>query len=622
MMKKKLQFICWTVILMLIGGFFGAGKKEEICFRVDEGGISFLLTVNNRQEILYPWFNEDDGRHYFFLPAFCNNDDIHLKRVGGDKTVFINEKNVKSNSKLKWQEDEVYHIEILSEKTTEIYDVVVLQSKNLPAVFIETDSGNMDYIHADKNNEDMGNMDIITENGGMEYSGRLKRISGRGNSTWQNEKKPYAIKLADDRPLLGMDASDKWCLLSGFGEGAKMNSKVAFDIAEMLDLDYSPQCTWIDLYLNGEYRGIYFLMESVSVGKGRVDITDLEKQNKAYNPNIEEAETFEENGMRGYMINSGDNISGGYLLEKDAVEYWVNEGAGFSLSGGNKFTVKSPQHASREQVEYISQYVRNIDDLINEGNTEYRNYIDFESFARKFIVDELALSFDVNVTSMFYYKEKDDDLLYAGPVWDFDETFGEGNGGHIEGHGVDYTWSITYPFRDRTMTLNWYAKLYKDEVFKSRMIEIYSDILPDMEELIETKIDEYADYIRKSVELDKLRWGYIDIRGGHPGNYVEFDNNVRYLKYYLGNRLNYLNERWEVEYYAFPLPDSQGVHEVTFWMDGELIETREVVDGDIMEELPYLDENVFWGWYFTYSAERYRVHLPIYEDVAFYARRI
>lgn len=620
-MKKKVQMAFLLVLLLFAGGFLIAGGNQGLQFELNaDGNMSILLTANYKQQRIYPWLNEEDGRYYFFLPAFCNNDTMRLERIGEDKIVFINERNVKPGSRVNWQENEVYHIEILSDDISGTYDVVMLRSENLPAIFIETDSGSMDYVHANKNNEEMGNMDIITKNGNIEYSGRLKRISGRGNSTWGDEKKPYAIKLADDKPLLGMDASDKWCLLSGWREGAKMNSKAAFDIAELLGLAYSPQCTWIDLYLNGEYRGIYFLMESASVGEGRVEITDLEKENKAYNPNIEEAEPFEENGMKGYIINDGDNISGGYLFEKDFFTHWKKDGAGFTTTKGNVFTVKSPQHASRGQVEYLARYIQKIDDMLNEGNVEYRNYIDFETFARKFIVDEIALSYDVNVTSMFYYKEKDDDFIYAGPVWDFDGAFGETNSGWLEGHWVNYEYSCVYPFRSEEDTLNWYRILYDDEVFINRMIEIYSNALPDMEELIESKIDRYADYIRKAVELDTFRWEYIDTTDDSPGHYTEFDNNVRYLKYFLAHRLNYLNERWEVDYHDIALPVYEDTHEVTFWLDGELIETREVADGDNLEELPYLDENLFWGWYFANSGEKYRIHLPIYEDTAFYAK--
>lgn len=575
-----------------------------------DGGLSILLMDNYKKLRMYPWLNEENNRRYFFLPAFCKSDDICFK-LEEDRDILLNGMPIRSGSKFEWEEEKVYQIEIQADNTAESYELVFMRSEKLPAVYIVTDSGNLDYLHQNKENEEQGNIDIVTADGNVEYSGRLSKISGRGNTTWVRMKKPYAISLQEEKPLLGMDSGTNWYLLAGVLESAKMNNKVAFDLAEMLGLDYSPQCTWIDLYLNGKYAGNYILTESVSVGQGRVDINDLEKQNKANNPDIEEADIFEETDMKGYLINNGGNISGGYLFEKDSPMYLKEKEAGFKISGNNIFTLKSPKHASREQVEYLSGYVQNIDDLLNESNVEYRNYIDFESFARKFIVDEIALSFDVNVTSMFYYKKMDDDLLYAGPVWDFDQAFGEVTG----------VWNNPeFSLLDSPKGLNWYAKLYNDDVFRTKVIEIYSDVLPQMEEFIETRIDVYADYIRKSVELDKIRWTY-DADVQNPGHYVEFDNNVRYLKFYLANRLNYLNKRWNVDCDDLELPHHEGTHEITFLQDGELIETRVITDGEVLDQLPYLDEDIFEGWAFTQNSDLYGGYLPIYEDMALYAKR-
>ena len=622
-MKKRVQLLLSLAILLLVGGLLMLRGNQKIQLELDgDNNLSLLLTSDHKQQRINLWYDESDGRYYFFLPAYCRTKDICFPKLEENTDLLLNGISVQSGDKFKWQEETVYCFEIQEDNTVADYDIIFLRSANLPAVFVATDSGDMKYIHQDKENEEEGSIDIVTADGNVEYSGRLSKISGRGNSTWDLIKKPYSIKLREARPLLGMKSGDKWCLLAGFREGTNLNNKVAFDMAELLGLNYSTQCTWIDLYLNGEYAGIYLLAESVSVGAGRVEIDDLEKQNKAGNPNMEEADTFEEGGMKGYIIDDGGNISGGYLFEKDHFWYWEEESVGFTTLRNNTFTIKSPRHASREQVEYLSQYVQSIDNMLNDGNTEYRNYIDFESFARKFIVDEIALSYDVNVTSMFYYKKPNDDLLYAGPVWDFDGAFGEGNAEWLEGNWVNYEYSSTYFFRDEEFTLNWYAILYDDEAFRSRVIELYSDALLGIEELIETKIDIYADYIRKSVELDRIRWDY-QLCDESPGHYVEFDNNVRYLKFFLAQRLNYLNKKWDVDYRELPLPNTEDTHEITFWLDGELIETREVADGETLtpEELPHLEEDYFYGWYFTHSDERYWIYLPIYEDTDFYARR-
>ena len=612
-MKKKVQLLLTLVIFWLMYGCLMMSGAQKLHLELSgDGNLSILLTENYKKQRMYPWLNEENNRYYFFLPAYCKSDDICFK-LEEDRDILLNGIPMRSGSKFEWQEENIYQLKIQAEDTAVSYNLVFMRSENLPAVYIATDSGNLDYIHKDKENKEQGSIKIVTADGNEEYGGRLSKISGRGNSTWNQPKKPYAISLQEERPLLGMDSGTDWYLLNGVYEGSKMNNKIAFDIAQMLELDYSPQGTWIDLYLNGEYAGLYLLTESVSVGPGRVDINDLEKQNKANNPNIEDADTFEENGMKGYVINNGGNISGGYLFEKDILSYFQEKEAGFTTLENNVFTLKSPKHASREQVEYLSGYVQNIEDMFNESNVEYRDYIDFESFARKFIADEIVLSADVNVTSMFYYKKMNDDLLYAGPVWDFDGAFGE-----IHGVWTDPGFSLMDSHRGG---LDWYTKLYDDAAFRSRVIEIYSDALPRMEEL-ETKIDAYADYIRKSVELDKIRWvGIVVDDTPHPGHYVEFDNNVRYLKFYLANRLNALNERWDVDYRELPLPTVEGVHEVTFRVDGELTETRVVADGEVLEQLPYLDEDVFRGWYFTFSNEEYVGYIPIYEDTVFYAKR-
>lgn len=617
-MKKKVQLLLAMAMLLLAAGILMIRGNQKLQLELSEDDdLDMLLTENYKQHRIYPWYNKSDGVYYFFLPAYCTSDDISFKVAEDDKAVLLNGMSVRSGSKFEWQEGTAYHLDILTESASADYDIIIMQSANLPTVFVETDSGNMEYIHQDKENEEQGYIDIIKSDGNTEYSGRLSKISGRGNSTWNQIKKPYSIELQEDKPLLGMDSGNKWYLLSCVREGTKMNNKVAFDIAELLGLDYSTQCTWTDLYLNGEYEGIYLLAESVSVGQGRVNINDLEKQNKSNNPNIEEADTFNEDGLKGYVLNNSGNISGGYLFEKDFIHYWTNENAGFMDSNKNTFTIKSPQHASKEQVEYLFGYVQSIDDMLDEGNTEYRNYIDFETFARKFIVDEIALSYDVNVTSMFYYKKQNDNLLYAGPVWDFDMAFGEAK----FGDWLNYEYPPPFPPRDDS--LDWYTKLYDDEEFRSRVIGIYSDALPRMEELVETKIDIYADYIRKSVELDSIRWQeYLNSDIEYPGYYTEFDDNVRYLKFFLAKRINYLNETWDIDYDDLELPNHEGTHKVSFWLDGELIETREVADGEILEELPYLSED-FVGWCFPHSGEKYWPHcLPIYEDTALYAKRI
>lgn len=545
---------------------------------------SVEVYADNAVETIEPWYNEVDGKHYFFLPAFAGKSEAY-------------------------------------EELEETYGAEFLQSENIPAVFVTTESGSMAYLEEDKENEETGTISIICADGSMEYNGTLERISGRGNTSWEKySKKPYTISLKEAAPLLEMGSGKKWYLLPVWREGSRMNTKIVFDMAEALGLSYTPECTWIDLYFNGEYAGNYLLCESVSVGKGRVDIYDLEKENQVLNDNIREAETFDLGNRKGYEIKSSSDVTGGYLIEKDLPDYYVSERCGFVTDAGKQFTIGAPKHASEEQVVYIADYVQQIEDMILAHDTAYTAYIDMGSFAGRFLVDEISLNCDANITSMFFYKDKDDALLYAGPVWDYDGAMGEVNSGWLEGHGVDYTGSITEPFRNESDLLGWYESMYEDEVFYEEVRALYEESLPGLQTLLENRIDEYAAQILASANMDFIRWQNENKKDDYPGHYRNYENNVRYLKYFLANRLNYLNERWGIDYEVFEVPKSGEQHQVVFKNGESIVEIRAVQDGDVITEPPELDGERYWGWYYEHSNEKLRDKIPVYEDIVLFAR--
>lgn len=585
MMKKKTLLINIAILTVILGIFllWYGQSRLTVCLD-DEGNPALKLDSDSGEILLKSWFNEADEKYYFFLPSFAWGEEKYVKD--------INE-----------------------------YDIVFLKSENIPAVFINTESGGMEYLLESKENSESGTINIIEAAGNVEYSGILESISGRGNTTWEKySKKPYSIKLEESKALLGMGKGRKWYLLPVWREGNRMNTKIAFDMAQALGLLYTPQCTWVDLYLNGEYVGNYLLSESISVGSGRVDIYDLEKENLFLNKEIEQAATFADDNQKGYVIKCGTDVTGGYLIEKDLYSYYEQEECGFITNTGKLFTINSPGHASKEQVTYIRNYVQMIEDMIMAHDTDYQNYIDLDSFVKRFLVDEISLNCDSNITSMFFYKDKNDDVLYAGPVWDYDGSMGEINSGWMEGRCVDYKESTIRSFRNEDDTLGWYESLYEDEIFYEKMREIYQQTLPAFEQILEERIDQYAEKIRASAQMDAVRWQNEDTVDDYPGHYQSFDNNVRYLKYFLSNRLNYLNERWEIPYDQFEVFGNGEMHQVIFKKGEEIIEIRQVEDGEVLTEPPYLDEEVYWGWYYEHSMEKLRGEIPVYEDVVLFAR--
>lgn len=622
-MKKKFLLLYALIILTIIGACASMSDNIRLSMQFDEENvISLTICSHNREEIIYPYEDPESGTLYFFLPAYAQNKAVRIDHILG-QTVFVNEQETTAGYRLRYETDTPCEIAILNETdpsasgsvSPQTYQIMFMCSANIPAVYVETESDSMDFLNANKDNAEPGAIRVVLEDGSYEYAGALERISGRGNSTWGYDKKPYAIKLEESQALLGMDQGKKWYLLPIFREANRMNTRIVMDIAARLGLPYTSGCTWIDLYLNGEYNGNYLLCEAISVESGRVEIHDLEKENRAQNPDIEQAAPFGTDNCWGYELANGNDVDGGYLIEKDMSGRAREEKSGFQTESGAFFTLKSPEYASWEQVEYIQNYFQRIEDMIADGNPDYENYIDLDSFVARFLIDEISLNYDASISNMFFYKDQNDSLLHTGPVWDYDWSMGWGKEDVIQ--YIDYEHFSLFDERDQS--LSWYRMLYENETFYNRMRDTFRNLLPYMNTLIDSTIDQYADTVRASAMMDETRWKHTYTGNRNRGNYEDFDNNVRYLKYFLANRLNFLCGKWDISYPAFTSVSNGSLHQVTFLYHDEIIETLTVRDGETITAFPALPDSEY-AWYFDFNYKRYCDKLPIYEDCTLFAQ--
>lgn len=148
----------------------------------------------------------------------------------------------------------------------------VMYSKNLPAVFINTASGNMDYVYSHKDNKEAGYGQIMSEAGEMEGFEKLEYITGRGNTSWEAVKRAFSIKFKDRVGLLGMDPAKSWALIANYYDGAYIRNMMGMEIVRLGGIEFTPDSEFFDLYLNGEYAGLYQAMEKIEAGAGRLDV--------------------------------------------------------------------------------------------------------------------------------------------------------------------------------------------------------------------------------------------------------------------------------------------------------------------------------------------------------------
>lgn len=227
------------------------------------------------------------------------------------------------------------------------------------------------------------------------------QIRGRGNTTWNYAKKPYAIKLDKKAEVLGMPKHKRWVLLANYVDKTCIRNSIAFELAKMSPgLDWTPKGYHVDVVLNGKFMGNYFLCEQIKVDENRVDITEMETTD-----------------------NGSESITGGYLLEIDRNFDEVNKF--YSPVRNMPFMIKEPDEEtlSPEQFAYIQNHITEVENaLYGEGSTAegFLKYIDIDSFIDYWFVYDLTSTGEpTHPKSVYMFKDRND-VIHAGPVWDFD----------------------------------------------------------------------------------------------------------------------------------------------------------------------------------------------------------
>lgn len=221
-----------------------------------------------------------------------------------------------------------------------------------------------------------------------------------------------------------------------------LRNPAAIAIAGALSMPYTPHSTYVDLFIDGGYYGLYLLSEKVQIGKNRIGIESLEDSNEKENEGTDlskiepvSGETYGRTNLSYIryvpLPKQPDDISGGYLIEIDNL-YSNADSSVFVTGNGNHYVVKSPEAASYDETMYIAGLVSEMGEALysksgyNSFGCHYSEYIDVDSLAKNYIVREVMKDWDAFNGSTFFYKDADKNgvvsELYLGPVWDFDLT--------------------------------------------------------------------------------------------------------------------------------------------------------------------------------------------------------
>ena len=405
---------------------------------------------------------------------------------------------------------------------------------NIGNVYLSTSMG-MQWIHSYKENKDESVVAVITDKeGNVIYDGtkdnNFSSLKGRGNASWGYNKKSYNLKIGTKTDLFGMGKSKKWVLMANYIDPSFLRNYVAYSLALGIGLDNSSKSAYVNLYIDGEYYGLYQLLEKVEIGKERVNITDLEEimedmpendEIGSYGTSYVQNGTFvNQSNVEFYqyanMSENPDDISGGYLVELDNL-YYYRETAYFGTDIGNTYVIKSPEFASKEEVEYIAKLFADFEEALysptgyNKAGRHYTEYCDLESLCRIYVVNEACKNWDAYKGSTYFYVDADKNgvtsKIYMGPVWDFDNSYGTFNSGHFH---TDYTELWAEGNNGSGSYKNDFGGKLKQHPEALQLISEYyaqaSEILKSMYEEGGI-IDQMAKMLLPGVTMDRSRWG-------------------------------------------------------------------------------------------------------------------
>ena len=367
-------------------------------------------------------------------------------------------------------------------------DTVVIEalySKTLPVLFINTEdscqiNSKEEYVNAVWWLDNLG--DQRFESIGSRNAPLGMQIKGRGNATWTNlDKKSYRLKFDKKHKVLGMPSSRHWVLMANaqYWMG-QLNDALPFEIGRRMGMAWNPRMQPVEVVLNGDYIGLYFLTEKIRVAKNRV--------------NIEEQKDYE---------TAPDSITGGWLLEID--NYIEPDNITFIEGNGMPFwvTPHSPKYLSRQQREYITLFLEAADEAIycdDKSSTLWEDYIDIDSLAVYYIVQEVVDNPEAFSGSCYMYKHQGENTkLIFGPLWDCGSSF--------------HRWSETYEFNDfiydnmpSYCRSRWITEIAKFPRFQERVKyhwkRFYEEVYPTMGIFME----EFTARIEAAGNCDHGRW--------------------------------------------------------------------------------------------------------------------
>lgn len=388
------------------------------------------------------------------------------------------------------------------------YTITVSAYTGLPTLWAETTARTLNEsnhyykatIRLDDNVRTGGNGGLAETTGRIMAQGPLrwyeKTIDWSGEIEWG--KNDYQLSFSTAVPLLNMPAHNDWKLMPNVGDITMLHNQTAFFMGKMSNLDYTPRFQYVDLMFNGRYSGTYMLGESLEAATSRVNV-----------------------GNNGFIISVGSTTAS----------------PAFSASFLEKpVSILSPSSPTTSDVNVIAAYVREAESVLfssyfADEHNGWQQYLDINSFVDWFLINEIAKNSKGAFWSNCIMNMKRGGKLKMGPLWDFENAFGDAGKTSSSGFVIMYT--------------NWYYRLFQDPVFVAKVKERFDYFYNHQTDILK-EINENAQYLKYAVKENDTKWDTFEAyKKSNSDIWVLYQGHVSSMKSWLTERMNWLKEQFD-----------------------------------------------------------------------------
>lgn len=303
-------------------------------------------------------------------------------------------------------------------------------------------------------------------------------IKARGNWTRIGfAKKPFKLKLGKKQNLLGMTKSKHFAILAHADDThGYLRNYVGFNLGKRIGLPWTPSAQPIEVVINGDYRGVYFLTESIRVEEDRVNIAELD--DNCSDPAL---------------------VSGGYLVELDNYDEdnqisMEEKTCGWSpVVDRLRVTFDTPEEYSDLQRRFVADQFTAMNEAIGSNSDDTWKYLDLDDAARYYLVEEIISHVEAYHGSTYLFRDRgENQKWHFSPLWDCGNAFNGPTDGHFYHH---------CPFGS-----TWIPSMRENAKFNQKVKETWLWFMNNKYDGLEADIAAYVNSLKEAAKADHDRW--------------------------------------------------------------------------------------------------------------------